>query len=362
MRRAFSCSATYFPDPTARDLFNVLMRSVGGYWLVDWLGNLTVGIHDLAPPVASLAQRHIGGLSREDSPAPVWRLKTTYRPTYRVQSGSEIAAADLGGGMRGGSGVPVANLGIIDDLYIDTDNGKLYKKTAVSTWEFQYDTTGTTGAAGDTWLDGAGVPAGALGTIGDYYLNSVTGDYYKKTAASIWTLQGNIAGPQGNQGNQGNDGADGATGLQGVPGPPGADGTPRYTWIAYANSSNGVTNFTTGAPSGHKYIGLAHNKTTASESQTPGDYIWNLVEGPQGNAGTTGATGSDGIDGNYIDIKFTASAGQPATPAGNNPVGWSDYIPGSGTVWQSRATKTAAGTLVGIWATPALYRGSYRGA
>ncbi len=279
---------------TGRDIFNVLMRSIGGFWLVDWLGNLTVGIHDLATPAGSLTDRHIAGLSRLDSPAPVWRLKTTYRPTYRLQGGNEIAAADLGGGMRSGAGVPAANLGIIGDLYINSNDGKLYKKTAVNVWTFQYDTTGP---GGDTWLDGAGVPAGSLGSVGDYYLNSANGDYYKKTGAAAWTKQGNIAGPQGNTGATGSPGATGAQGPQGVQGPAGADGTPRYIWIAYADSADGVTNFTNGAPGARKYIGLAHNKTSATESANPADYTWNLVEGPQGPQGNTGAAGSTGAQG-----------------------------------------------------------------
>ena len=31
-----------------------------------------------------------------------------------------------------------------------------------------------------------------------------------------------------------------------------------------------------------KYIGLAHNKTTATESTTPGDYTWALIKGADG--------------------------------------------------------------------------------
>ncbi|PCI45955.1 MAG: hypothetical protein COB49_09530 [Alphaproteobacteria bacterium] len=290
----------------ARDLFNVCLRSIGGFWLVDWLGNLTVGIHDIKTPAGSLTDRHISSMTRLESPAPIWRLKTTYRPTYRVQSGSEIAAADLGGGIRSGAGAPASNLGIIDDLYIDSDDGKLYKKTAISTWTFQYDTTGPTGTDGDTWLDGAGAPAGSLGSVGDYYLNSANGNYYKKTGANIWTLQGNIAGPQGDDGATGSDGldgspgTDGAAGPQGVPGPPGADGTPRYIWVAYADSADGVTNFTNGAPGTRKYLGLAPNKTSSTESSNPADYNWSKIEGdtgPQGNTGATGSTGNTGVQG-----------------------------------------------------------------
>ncbi|WP_419892810.1 phage tail spike protein [Oceanobacillus kimchii] len=61
-------------------------------------------------------------------------------------------------------------------------------------------------------------------------------------------------------------------GNQGVPGEPGKDGTPRYTWVKYANDENG--NGMSDSAQGKRYLGLAHNKTTASESSNPSDYSW----------------------------------------------------------------------------------------
>lgn len=46
--------------------------------------------------------------------------------------------------------------------------------------------TGPAGADGTIWLTGSGVPAGGLGAIGNYYLNSINGDVYVKTGASTW--------------------------------------------------------------------------------------------------------------------------------------------------------------------------------
>jgi hypothetical protein len=63
------------------------------------------------------------------------------------------------------------------------------------------------------------------------------------------------------------------SGIQGVKG----DAT--YTWFAYADDSSGITNFTTGVPAGHKYIGVAHNKSSTTESTTPSDYTWSLIKG-----------------------------------------------------------------------------------
>ncbi|RNC96263.1 phage tail spike protein [Lysinibacillus halotolerans] len=61
-------------------------------------------------------------------------------------------------------------------------------------------------------------------------------------------------------------------GDQGVPGPPGEDGTPTYTWLKYAddNKGSGMSD----SPDGKRYLGLAYNKTTATESTNPADYNW----------------------------------------------------------------------------------------
>ena len=63
--------------------------------------------------------------------------------------------------------------------------------------------TGASGAPGALWRSGAGAPAGALGIVGDWYLNDSNGDVYEKTGASTYTLRDNLTGPQGIQGTQG---------------------------------------------------------------------------------------------------------------------------------------------------------------
>ena len=101
-----------------------------------------------------------------------------------------------------------------------------------------------------------------------------------------WAL---IQGPKGDQG------------TQGIPGTPGATGTTLYTWIKYADSpTTGISDF----PSGKAYIGVAYNKTTATESVAYADYSWSLIKGDQGiqgNAGTPGQT-------TYTWIKYADSS------------------------------------------------------
>jgi len=50
------------------------------------------------------------------------------------------------------------------------------------------------------WYTGSGAPGSSLGEVDDYYLDNDTGDYYKKTGSSTWTLQGNLEGPAGPKG------------------------------------------------------------------------------------------------------------------------------------------------------------------
>ena len=78
--------------------------------------------------------------------------------------------------------------------------------------------TGAAGAPGEMWFTGSGAPAGGLAgsVVGDWYIDSATGDYYEKTGASAWTLRGNLKGPTGATGATGADGPQGATGVTSV--------------------------------------------------------------------------------------------------------------------------------------------------
>jgi hypothetical protein len=116
----------------------------------------------------------------------------------------------------------------------------------------------------------------------------------------------------------GTDGADGADGPQGVPGTVGPEGQPRYTWIRYATSAAGAG--ISNNPTGKSHIGFAYNKLTPAESNTPADYTWALIQGPQGIAGNTGVPGPIGPNGapTYTWIKYgtsIAGAGLTDTPS-----------------------------------------------
>ena len=81
---------------------------------------------------------------------------------------------------------------------------------------------GDPGADGEKWFSQAGIPAPTDGIIGDWSLNTDTGDYYEKVktgpSSSAWTYRGNLQGPEGQQGYQGPQGPQGATGPTGAAG------------------------------------------------------------------------------------------------------------------------------------------------
>lgn len=182
---------------------------------------------------------------------------------------------------------------------------------------------GDKGATGETGPQG---PQGGTGPTGKG-VSSIVEQYYKSTSATelsggawsttypgwengkyIWTrsiityTDKNsttttpvcVTGTKGNTGAKGDKGETGPQGPQGVQGVKGADGKTYYTWIKYADSpTSGISD----NPSGKKYIGVAYNKTTATESTTYSDYSWSLIKGDKGDKGDKGETGGTGPTG-----------------------------------------------------------------
>lgn len=104
---------------------------------------------------------------------------------------------------------------------------------------------------------------------GDTYKNTTTG-VIMIYANSVWTT------------------TKGEQGIQGIAGEAGADGVVYYTWVKYADTpTSGISDY----PDGKAYLGIAHNKTTATESTTYSDYTWSLIKGEQGIAGINGVDG-----------------------------------------------------------------------
>lgn len=88
---------------------------------------------------------------------------------------------------------------------------------------------------------------------------------------------------------KGNDGKDGS---QGIPGKAGADGKTPYFHTAWANSADGIKDFSTSQAGEKEYIGT-YTDYVKADSTDPKKYTWMLVKGNKGKDGTNGIDGSN---------------------------------------------------------------------
>jgi hypothetical protein len=124
------------------------------------------------------------------------------------------------------------------------------------------------------------------------------------------TARENLKGETGAQGIQGATGAQGIqgpTGAQGIQGPTGATGQNQYFHIAYATAADG-TGFSQ-SPTGKTYIGT-YVDFSGADSNTPGDYSWQLFKGADGLGGDQGIPGENGADGitYYLHVAYATAA------------------------------------------------------
>ena len=341
----------------------------------------------------------------------------------------------------------VYSVHIFDGTIVDADVNALNKDGAQNVPSMRTLGTGhQQAAAGDdprfstigqaeAWWSGSGVPAGTLGATGDWYLNTVNGDVYEKTAVSTWTLRANIKGPQGAQGPVGppgesnaayngtwnwqNTGDASASGRVSTDQPsawfsstelrlnettaPGTDasayfakikagdafrvelksdastyikvnvtavGTDHGTWWSWPvtfvtgqgsppsnNTPMLVTLLTTG-PQAEEWIGGAGapagtlgnvgdwylDQTSGDVYEKTGSTTWTLRTNIKGPTGATGATGAQGPQGTTGSQGPQGNPGTPGATGSQGPAG----APGS--IWRS-GTGAPAGSLgiVGDW-------------
>ena len=191
---------------------------------------------------------------------------------------------------------------------------------------------GTSGTTYYTWIKYADNASGS-GMSNDPTGKKYIGFAYNKTTATesnttsdyTWSL---IKGDKGD------------TGVQG---PKGNDGKTYYTWIKYSDNADGTGLYDT-PKSSTKYIGIATNKTTATESTNKADYVWSQFKGDKGDKGDQGLQGLQGEKGDqgiqgpqgpagndgkttYFHIKYSANAnGNPMSETPNTYIGtYVDY-------------------------------------
>lgn len=107
----------------------------------------------------------------------------------------------------------------------------------------------------------------------------------------------------------------GAPGEDGFPGKPGENGKTPYFHVAYANSSDGQTDFSISDSQNKAYIGQ-YTDYTPADSTKPSDYHWTKIKGEKGRDGEDGYTpikgtdyfdGEDGQDGrsSYLWVRYS---------------------------------------------------------
>jgi hypothetical protein len=193
----------------------------------------------------------------------------------------------------------------------DDPTGKLYiglaynKETQVEstnktdyTWSLIKGEKGDTGIKGDKGIDGT-----TYYTWVKYSDNADGTGLYDTPKAS--TMYIGIAVNKTTQAESNNKADYTWSRFKGEQGVKGENGKTYYTWIKYADDDkgNGISN----EPTGKTYIGLAYNKTTQTESNTPSDYMWSLIKGDKGDTGVQGEKGKDGIT-YYTWIKYSDNA------------------------------------------------------
>lgn len=112
----------------------------------------------------------------------------------------------------------------------------------------------------------------------------------------------------------------GDPGENGIPGENGEDGRTSYLHIAYANSSDGWTDFSTTVSAGKQYMGQ-YVDFTERDSTNPDMYKWTKVKGENGQDGTDG---QDGVGIKSVTKYYLAS--EKSTGITTSSSGWTTTI------------------------------------
>ena len=106
----------------------------------------------------------------------------------------------------------------------------------------------------------------------------------------------------------------------------GDPGLPSYTWVKYGTSAAGAGLTNTYTPGVTPYVGHAFNKTTATETDVAGDYIWSRLEGYTGQSVKTVFLFDHVAEGQAV-LAVNSSGGSFANPTANN-TSWVTTQPG----------------------------------
>ena len=144
----------------------------------------------------------------------------------------------------------------------------------------------------------------------------------------------------------------GANGENGTPGKPGADGKTTYLHIAYANSADGKTGFSTTDGTNKLYIGQ-YTDYTQADSTDATKYTWTKIKGEQGERGPQGVPGLQGIQGPKGEQGIQGPQGNAGATGPQGPAGQSTYFH---IKYSSVANPTSSSQMT---ETPSTYIGTY---
>ena len=347
-------------ETTINAVLTELMSSIGAWYGFNSEGLLTVGRLD-APsgtPVFTLTEVEILLLDRlttqdEGRGLPSWRVITNYDKNYTLQDASSLAASVEINGSGAIQGIGSGNGTLIDNaLAIEaaaTAAGVAIEE-AIAAVELL---PGQSAVKGLSFLRSIAAPTTPIG--GSYSSPTATGwsdgipvdnnqplwmvtrlftNDGLSPQQAVWTAPVKIGTPSTGakvqfstdlsswhdapaindlymrSGTSTDNGAtwiySGSIRIKGETGASGENGVTTYTWIKYSDVADGTGLYDT-PTAATKYIGIAVNKTVASESAVKTDYVWSLFKGD------TGATGSQGPAGPGLGRASTA----PVSPVDN---------------------------------------------
>ena len=115
------------------------------------------------------------------------------------QQGPVGPAGEDGSMMYSGQGAPDASTGEIGDYYLDTDTGELYGPKDDNGWGNPIIVLkGEDGEDGSQIYAGSGAPDLSLGDLGDFYLDQANYDMYGPKTENGWGTPINLKGADGN--------------------------------------------------------------------------------------------------------------------------------------------------------------------
>ena len=96
--------------------------------------------------------------------------------------------------------------------------------------------------------------------------------------------------------------------VDGEDGDDGAPGAAGYVHVAWADSADGRTNFSTSDSAGRSYLGV-YTDNAAADSTNPAAYSWSRIEGEQGQRGATGVGVSAVTEQYYLSTSSATQTG-----------------------------------------------------